>query len=603
MVGFLEIIYMDYNFLTKKKIEPTTNQPVKTDYSFLVPKKTTPAPSVPTTPTTTRTVGLPEHLGGGQYLTNGTGSLIKSPRSQDALPAVGTAERDHIISVALGGTSDKKNLQYLATTREGRQEGKVSVEQKAINDYVSGKISLGEARLKVATKQQQIKGLTPTEKEQTWQGQIGNVIKEGAKSLIGGILQAPQRALTSVAIQPIADIMGVEAKFEPTTKLEKIIFGKEPITGMFTRTDEAEGSINQALNKAGINPDVAKGIALATAPLFVGLMTALDLTPIGGEKNAAKKIASSKNVDEIADLIRPIFKGASESKIKSIAEPLVEIGTAKGVKEYLQNGAKKTIDNVIESTAKTAKATQAKKASILPSKPTAITTLKGKNALSLAPKAKSAIITPEIATIAKKQPIKYTPIEKPADLRKKITTEKLIGTPSTPTRIKNETIEKGLKADFSGIPDYDKVSFKDQAIKVGEIIDENPSKAIKIALGEELPTNGALPESVFTAVKNQAIKNKDTDLLVQLATAERGVARESTILGQRIKMLDEGLEDDAFRNIKEVVKNRQNVFEAKGGKLSQAKSKELANIKGAIAKTKPKIDDWKDFVESLKCKT
>ena len=113
-----------------------------------------------------REVGFPEHLGGGTYkISDDPDELIRTTRSQSALPAIGTAERDHIISVALGGTSNKENLQYLATTSEGRQSGKVSVEQKAINDYTSGKITLNQARLIVQTKQQQIKGLTPTEKE------------------------------------------------------------------------------------------------------------------------------------------------------------------------------------------------------------------------------------------------------------------------------------------------------------------------------------------------------------------------------------------------------------------------------------------------------
>jgi len=142
---------------------------VKTTASSVAPKPQEEKP---------REVGLPEHLGGGRYLTTSKSELIKSPRSQEALPAVGTAERDHIMSVALGGTSNKENLQYLATTRDGRQEGKVSVEQKAINDYTSGKISLQEARLRVATKQQQIKGLTPTEEETTTGGQLKKMIKE-----------------------------------------------------------------------------------------------------------------------------------------------------------------------------------------------------------------------------------------------------------------------------------------------------------------------------------------------------------------------------------------------------------------------------------------
>ena len=184
---------------------------------------------------------------------------------------------------------------------------------------------------------------------------------------------------------------------------------------------------------------------------------------------------------------------------------------------------------------------------------------------------------------------------------KPIKTGKILTEPSIPKRIENETIEKGLKADFTGIEDYDKVSFKDQAKLVGDIIDEDPEKAIRIALGKELPTNGALPESVFIAVKNQALKKNDTELLIKLATEEGGVAKESTILGQRIKMLDEQLEDDAFTNIKKVVKNRQAKIEKGGKKLSEVSKAEKSKMKTEIKKVIAKKDEWADFVNSLKC--
>ena len=120
-----------------------------------------------------RTVSLPDHLGGGEYKTAGAGTLELTPRGYAGLPTKTGSERDHIISVALGGTSSRENLRYLATTSEGRQEGKVSVEQKSINDYVAGRISLPQARERIATKSQQILGLAPTEKEQTVLGNLG----------------------------------------------------------------------------------------------------------------------------------------------------------------------------------------------------------------------------------------------------------------------------------------------------------------------------------------------------------------------------------------------------------------------------------------------
>ena len=185
----------------------------------------------------------------------------------------------------------------------------------------------------------------------------------------------------------------------------------------------------------------------------------------------------------------------------------------------------------------------------------------------------------------KKQPIKYVPVEKPVDLRKKITTESIVAKPSIPQRIKAESIKSGLEDVFGDIEYYNKVSVKSQAEETAKLINEDYDRAIRIAMGQENAPGDLLPESVLIGVKNQAIKSGDTELLINLATAEGGVARESTVLGQRIKMLDEGLEDDAFRNIKKVVSERRNNYQKKTGKsVDKAIKQETDKIKEAIKK-------------------
>jgi len=202
----------------------------------------------------------------------------------------------------------------------------------------------------------------------------------------------------------------------------------------------------------------------------------------------------------------------------------------------------------------------------------------------------------------KKQPIKYVPVEKPVDLRKKITTESIVAKPSLPQRIKAESIKSGLEDAFGDIEYYNKVSVKSQAEETAKLINEDYDRAIRIAMGQENAPGDLLPESVLIGVKNQAIKSGDIELLINLATAEGGVARESTVLGQRIKMLDEGLEDDAFRNIKKVVSERRNNYQKKTGKsVDKAIKQETDKIKEAIKKTAPKKDDWLDFVNSITC--
>lgn len=211
-------------------------------------------------------------------------------------------------------------------------------------------------------------------------------------------------------------------------------------------------------------------------------------------------------------------------------------------------------------------------------------------------------LKPVLPKKPKKQPIKYVPVEKPVDLRKKITTERIVAKPSIPQRIKAESIKSGLEDAFGDIEYYNKVSVKGQAEETAKLINEDYDRAIRIAMGQENAPGDLLPESVLIGVKNQAIKTGDTELLINLATAEGGVARESTVLGQRIKMLDEGLEDDAFRNIKKVVSERRNNYQKKTGKsVDKAIKQETDKIKEAIKKAAPKADAWTDFVNSITC--
>jgi len=94
---------------------------------------------------------------GGQYVSEGT-----VPRAYGSLDAQKGKERDHIIPVSLGGTSNDPNLQYLESRQnifqkildkpasaKNRQEGKMLVEWSAIEDYKSGKIGINEARQRV----------------------------------------------------------------------------------------------------------------------------------------------------------------------------------------------------------------------------------------------------------------------------------------------------------------------------------------------------------------------------------------------------------------------------------------------------------------------
>lgn len=666
---------------------------VKTTSKLVIPSRTKTTVKVEKPkPQETREVGLPEHLGGGRYLTAGTGTLIKSPRSQEALPPTGTAERDHIISVALGGTSDIKNLQYLATTREGRQEGKVSVEQKAINDYTSGKITLPQARLLIATKQQQIKGLTPTESEKTTIGQLGNVIKDAFKKVIKPFT-AEGRAEADASnkgfdrdkilvAKTASEVLGREIKPSEYSSVVKQL-PKEQKDLIDAKSQEKRSEVIAQIATAPIRWTAGSLASLATSYALEKADSNLKYTP---KTDAEKLLINDVDVQRLskqedlyglvargagvptallvgAILENPFLQGTGASKL--IKEAIERQIVKQGEKTLSKLGTKEIIklaDDVIKSETKAGKIAK-EDADILsreikgirvkelpapesrllipertpqPVKEGAGFTMKEtatKEEVKLAKaqsdysknlktynakptadnlaKVKSSKVVLDNVKTQTEQAIKTTPIkvETPKiETTKPVTTEDLKVQvkeplqPSIPNRIKNEVIEKGLAQDLKGIEDYTEVTFKDQAEKVGQIIDEDPEKAIRIALGKEEPTNGALPESVFIAVKNQAIKKGDTELLIRLATEEGGVAKESTVLGQRIKMLDEQLEDDAFKNINDVIKNRKSSAEKKGLNVSKAKKEEVSKLKDAIKKSAPKKDEWADFLETIKCK-
>ena len=178
---------MDYSFLTRQTQGSKLGASVK-DYSFLTRPATIPSVPTETEGTDFRKVRIPLHLGGGEYMTNGKGDLYLTPRSQDSLGGtLPGKERDHIIPVSLGGTSNIQNLQYLdskpsfwqriggifgkkPTVQQSpnRQEGKLKVEQEAIKGYKSGKLSVGEARLMVLMENMRIQGIIP-DKQTTWQ--------------------------------------------------------------------------------------------------------------------------------------------------------------------------------------------------------------------------------------------------------------------------------------------------------------------------------------------------------------------------------------------------------------------------------------------------
>ncbi|NCU43323.1 HNH endonuclease, partial [Candidatus Falkowbacteria bacterium] len=190
----------DYSFLTKSQSAPKATSGI--DYSFLTrtttPKETPKTPENIVKASDYKKVRLPLSLGGGEYITNDRGDLYLTPRNQETLGGtLPGMERDHIVPVSLGGTSNIQNLQYLESKPSfwqriggifgketsvqkspNRQEGKLKVEQKAISGFKSGDLSIGEARLMVAMENMRIQGIIPEKNKETTWGNLGYGVKK-----------------------------------------------------------------------------------------------------------------------------------------------------------------------------------------------------------------------------------------------------------------------------------------------------------------------------------------------------------------------------------------------------------------------------------------
>jgi hypothetical protein len=185
-----------------------------------------------------------------------------------------------------------------------------------------------------------------------------------------GTARALPLVFTSFGLETTAGILSlvqskkVKPEFKPTTKFEKMIFGEEPIKGIFTNTEEAITFTQNTLEKAGFDKYFSLGASLTLAPLFMVGMTTLDVLPFSGaSKQTALRIAKSKNIDEIFGLIKPMFSKKTDQEIKNLAAVLVHVDNPDMVNTILLRLTPKKMKGKISP----AKIAEEVKAEIIPS--------------------------------------------------------------------------------------------------------------------------------------------------------------------------------------------------------------------------------------------
>lgn len=155
------------------------------------------------------------------------------------------------------------------------------------------------------------------------------------------IVQAPARASAAFTLDATGQL-----QFIPTTPLEKIILGTQPIKSASQQYKEAE----QNVSTGGIvSPKLSKPIA--GVAVFGSL--AMDLTPFGGsEKNAAKALVKTKTAEEAIGILSKM--GVVEDIAKTYADDVVKVATTKDAKNLINSITKLQSTTRLTDTAKTA---------------------------------------------------------------------------------------------------------------------------------------------------------------------------------------------------------------------------------------------------------
>lgn len=162
-------------------------------------------------------------------------------------------------------------------------------------------------------------------------------------------------------------------------------------------------------------------------------------------------------------------------------------------------------------------------------------------------------------------------------------------------RVEQTAIEKKLVDDLGDLPSYEGMNMKEQAKMATELLNSDPDKALKIALGQEKPPAGLKAESVFKALENSIT---DSEMARRLATSP--LVSEASEIGQRIKALDVKTSDSPVEAIRQIIDARKEAIESKLGKtVKQATADTIKDIKKNVKL--PDKHDWATFIEGIKC--
>jgi len=140
--------------------------------------------------------------------------------------------------------------------------------------------------------------------------------------------------------------------------------------------------------------------------------------------------------------------------------------------------------------------------------------------------------------------------------------------------LQEKAIAAGMVEGFENLPEYDRVTAEDQIKRATEILKVDPKLAKAIAMGEKAAPQNTLPEFVLGVVVEKAKADGDAETILELATASRLLAEETT-MGQRIWALSQMDKLSPVKAIQDVLKVQEKAYK---GDLKRDKAKDKIKV-------------------------
>ena len=166
--------------------------------------------------------------------------------------------------------------------------------------------------------------------------------------------------------------------------------------------------------------------------------------------------------------------------------------------------------------------------------------------------------------------------------------------------IEAKSIEKELTKEFKGLAEFTPTTIKKQAKKMAQEMKdiENVKSMVR---GDVALSEGLSPSTVITTMEKYAYKNKDGELMAELAKSP--LLSKISIGAQDLSLMSQREKESAVTQIKSVIKTREKGVERKLKFKTPEKIKSTItkSLEKEIKKTKPTKYSWQKLMDDIQC--